>query len=329
MKDTNKEFGPSSWAIENRTSIFIFTLILTIAGIITYNNIPKESFPDISLPNVYVSVTYPGTSPKDMENLIVRHIETECKSIAGVKKIKSNSLQDYCNVIIEFNSDENITEAKRKVKDAVDRAKKDLPTDLPSDPSIDEINFADLPIMYVNISGDYELSKLKKYADDTQEKLEAMKEVKKVDMIGALERQIQVNVDMNKMQAASISMGDIERAIQFENMTVPGGSLSSNGIRRSLSVSGDFTNTEQIGNLVVNSIEGKPVYLKDIAEVKDGFKEQESYARLNHKNVITLAVVKRTGENLIAASDKIVALIGDLQKNSFPSDLKVTLTGDQ
>lgn len=329
MKEIHKEFKPSSWAIENRTTIFIFTIILTFAGIMGYNSIPKESFPDISLPNIYVSVVYPGTSPKDMENLVVRPIEKECKSIAGVKKIKSSSLQDYCNVIVEFNSEENITEAKRKVKDAVDRAKKDLPTDLPSDPSIDEINFSDLPIMYVNISGDYDLAKLKRYADDTKEKLEGLKEIKKVDIIGALERQFVISVDMNKMQASGISMGDIERAVKYENMTVPGGSVNMNGVRRSLSVSGEFKNVDQIKNMVINSIDGKPVYLREIADVEDSFKEQESYARLNHKNVITLAVVKRTGENLIEASDKIVALIDGMKKDNFPSDLQVMLTGDQ
>src|SRR5258705_13894424 len=126
MDDHSKEFKPSSWAINNRTAIFILTIFLVVAGIVTYNALPKESFPDISLPNIYVSVVYPGTSPKDMENLIVRPIEKECKSISGVKKVKSNSLQDYCNVAIEFNSDVNTDEAKQKVKDAVDRAKSDL-----------------------------------------------------------------------------------------------------------------------------------------------------------------------------------------------------------
>src|SRR5687767_2151466 len=209
-----KEFILSSWAINNRTAVFILTAILIIFGYQTYNNLPKESFPDISLPNIYVSVVYPGTSPKDMENLIVRPIEKECKSIAGVKKIKSSSLQDYCNVVVEFNSDIDIDIAKQKVKDAVDKAKKDLPKDLREDPEIMDINFADLPVMQVNISGDYDLSKLKQYADDTKEKLESMKEIKKVDIIGALEREIQINVDMLKMQSAGLTMGDIARAVQ-------------------------------------------------------------------------------------------------------------------
>ncbi len=329
MKEKHKEFKPSSWVIENKVAAFVITFILAIAGISAYNNLPKEAFPDISLPNIYVSVVYPGTSPKDMENLIVRPIEKECKSIAGVKKLKSNSLQDYCNVIVEFQSDVNIDVAKQKVKDAVDRAKKDLPKDLKNDPEIMDINFADLPVMQINISGDYDLAKLKKYADNTKEKLESLKEIKKVEIIGALEREIQINVDMIKMQAAQISMTDISRAIQSENLTIPGGSVNMNGVRRSLSVSGDFKNADQIGNLIIKSINGSPVYLKNIAEVVDSFKEQESYARLDKKNVITLNVVKRKGENLIEASDKIVAIIDEFKANTWPKDLKVTLTGDQ
>jgi multidrug efflux pump len=327
--EKKKEFKPSSWAIENRTAIFILTFILVFAGISTYNSLPKESFPDISLPNIYVSVIYPGTSPKDMENLVVRPIEKECKGITGVKKIKSNSLQDYCNVVVEFQSDVKIDIAKQAVKDAVDRARSELPQDLPNDPQIMDINFADLPVMYVNIAGNYDLARLKKFADDAKEKLESMKEVKQVDMIGALEREIQVNVDMLRMQSAGLTMYDIYAAVGNENRTIPGGTVKMDEERRSLNVTGEFKNVEQIGNIVIKSIEGNPVYLKDVADVKDSFKEQESYARLDHKNVITLSVVKRKGENLINASDKIVALMDDMKKNSWPNDLKVTLTGDQ
>lgn len=329
QEEFKKEFKPSSWAIENGTAIFIITIILAIMGVFTYNSLPKESFPDISLPNIYVSVVYPGASPKDMENLVVRHIETECKGITGVKKIKSNALQDYCNVIVEFQSDVKIDVAKQAVKDAVDRARKDLPQDLPNEPQIIDINFADLPVMYVNISGNYDLAKLKKFADDAKEKLEGMKEVKQVDMIGALEREIQVNVDMLKMQSAGLTMYDIYNAVQNENRTIPGGSVKMEGERRSLSVTGEFKNVEQLQNIVIKSIEGSPVYLKDVAEVKDSFKEQESYARLNHLNVITLSIIKRKGENLIEASDKIVALVNDMHATVWPKDLQVTLTGDQ
>lgn len=328
-EEIKKEFKPSSWAINNKVATFVITLLLLLAGIQAYQNLPKENFPDISLPNIYVSVIYPGTSPKDMENLIVRPIEKECKSIAGVKKIKSNSLQDYCNIVVEFNSDAKIDEAKQKVKDAVDRAKKDLPKDLKNDPEIIDINFADLPVMQVNISGDYDLNTLKEYADDAKDRLEAMKEIKKVDIIGALEREIQINVDMIKMQAAGLTLGDIARTIQTENLTIPGGSVRMDGIRRSLSVSGEFRTVEQIRNLSLTSMQGSAVYLGEIADVQDSYKEQQSYARLDKKNVITLNIVKRKGENLIETSDKIVELMDELQEREWPKDIKVTLTGDQ
>ena len=329
MEDINKEFKPSTWSINNRTAIFILTIILLLAGLSTYNALPKESFPDISLPNIYVSVLYPGTSPKDMENLVVRPIEKQCKGISGVKKIKSNSLQDYCNVIIEFNSDVKTDLAKSNVKDAVDRARNDLPQDLPNDPQIVDINFAELPIMYVNLSGNYDLAKLKRFSDEAKEQLESMKEVKQVDVIGALEREIQVNVDMLKMQSARLTMYDIYNAVKNENATIPGGTVSMDGVRRSLNVSGEFKSPDQISNIIINSIDGKPVYLKDVAEVVDSHKEQESFARLDHKNVITLSIVKRKGENLIDASDKIVKLMDELKTKSWPKDLQVTLTGDQ
>src|SRR5690606_15812236 len=237
--------------------------------------------------------------------------------------------QDYCSIVVEFNSDVKIDEAKRKVKDAVDKARSDLPQDLPNEPDIIEVNFSDLPIMAVNLYGDYDLAKLKKYADDAKDKMESLKEVKEVKIIGALEREIQINVDMLKLQAAGLTMSDIETAVKYENMTVPGGGVRMNdGTRRSLSVTGEFTNVDQLKNLVVKTMTGAPVYLKDVAEVVDSFKEQESYARLNHKNVITLSVVKRSGENLIDASDKIVNIVNEL-KAEWPKDLNVVLTGDQ
>lgn len=330
MKDVFKEFKPSSWSIDNRTAIYVITVIISIMGIMAYISIPKESYPDISLPNIYVSVVYPGTSPKDMENLVVRHIEKQCKGISGVKKITSSANQDYCSIVVEFNSEVKIDEAKRKVKDAVDKARGDLPQDLPNEPDIIEVNFSDLPIMAVNLYGDYDLAKLKKYADDAKDKLESLKEVKEVKIIGALEREIQINVDMLKLQAAGLTMGDIQNAVKYENMTVPGGGVKmSDGTRRSLSVTGEFTNVDQIKNLVVKTMTGVPVYLKDVAEVVDSFKEQESYARLNHKNVITLSIVKRSGENLIEASDKIVDVVNEIKANDWPKDLNVVLTGDQ
>jgi len=324
-----KEFKPTSWAIDNKTTIYLLTVFITLAGILSYQSLPKEQFPDIVIPTIYVSTVYPGSAPKDMENLVTKPIEKEIKSISGVKKLTSNSIQDFSNVVVEFNTDVDVTVAKQKVKDAVDRAKKDLPSDLPADPNVMEVEFSEMPILYVNIAGDYDLAQLKRYADDLQDKIEGLTEITRVDIVGALDREIQVNVDMYKLNAAALTMGDIERAISFENMTISGGNVKMDQMQRSLSVSGEFQDMEGIRNIVVNSMSGAPVYIKDVAEVTDGYKEQESYGRLNNKNVITLNVIKRGGENLIEATDKIHAIIDDLKLTQFPEELSIQVTGEQ
>lgn len=329
MEKKFKEFKLTSWSIDNKSAIYVLTIFITLAGILSYISIPKEKFPDIVIPTIYVSTVYPGSSPKDIENLVCKPIEKQIKSISGVKKLTSNSIQDFSNIIVEFNTDVDVAVAKQKVKDAVDKAKKDLPKDLPSDPSVMEVEFSEMPIMFVNISGDYELSQLKKYADDLQDKIESLKEITRADMVGALEREIQINVDMYRMHAAKLTMSDIERAIASENLIISGGAVDMDEMARTISVSGEFADIESIKNIVINSMVGAPVYLKDVADVKDGFLEQESYGHLDKKKVITLNIIKRGGENLINASDKINAIITEMKETSFPKDLVIKITGDQ
>lgn len=329
MKEPNKEFKPTSWSIDNRTSIFIVTIIISIAGLFAYVKLPKESFPDIVVPTIYVQTIYPGTSPKDMENLVAKPLEKQIKAISGVKKLTANCIQDFTVLLVEFNTDVDVTDAKQKVKDAVDKAAIDLPKDLPRPPSVMEIAFSDIPIMYLNISGSIDLARLKNYADDLKDRIESMKEISRVDMVGALEREIQINVDMYKMQAAEISFYDIENAVRYENMTISGGTVSSDGIRRNISVIGEYKDATRLGDIIVKSGHGSPVYLKDIAEVKDSHKEAESFARMNGKNVITLNIIKRSGENLIETSDKINEIVKDMEKNVFPKGMEVVVTGDQ
>ncbi len=325
-----REFKPSSWAIDNKISIYVFTIILCFAGIMSYNSLPKESFPDIVVPTIYVNTVYFGNSPANIENLVTKPIEKQLKSISGVKKLNSNSLQDVSVIMVEFNTDVNVAVAKQKVKDAVDKAATDLPKDLTAEPNVLEVAFSDLPIMYVNLAGSIDLNKLKKYGDALKDKIESMKQISKVVMVGDLEREIQVNVDMYKLQAATLTLGDIQRAIGSENLNMSGGLVPMDGMKRNLTVKAEFKTVEEIKNLVINSPTGAKLYLKDLAEVVDGTHEQESYARLAGKNVITLNIVKRSGENLIEASDKINETIKQMQESKeLPSNLTVTITGDQ
>lgn len=330
MKATGKSFWGSNWAINNRMAVYIITALITLAGIWSYNTLPKENFPDIVIPTVYVATVNPGTSPGDMENLVTKPIEKEIKAISGVKKFTSNSLQDFSTVIVEFNAGIDVAQAKQKVKDAVDKARAELPNDLPRDPDVFEVNFSEIPIEYVNVSGKYDLNRLKRYAEALQDRIEAQPQITRVDMVGALTREILIDVNMYKMEAAGVSLDDIGRAIQYENLTISGGTIRMDGTRRSLSVLGEFTNAEQINNLLVKASSGAAVYLRDIASVVDGFAEKESYARLDGQNVITLNIIKRSGENLIDASDNINAVIAEMRKSGeLPEALDVVVTGDQ
>ena len=324
-----KEFFATSWAIDNRTSVYVLAVLISVLGMMNYYFIPKEQYPQVVIPYIVVSTPYPGTSPEDIENLVTRPIEKQLKSIADVKKMTSSSVPDFSSIIVEFDPNLSIETAKQRVRDAVDKSKSDLPTDLPSEPSISDIDISATPVMYLNISGNFDLDKLKHYAEITQDKIEALKEITRVDIVGALDREIQVNCDIFKMEAAKVTFSNIEQAVSMENMTISGGTLVNNGVRNSIRIKGQFADVQTLKDIVVHSASGAYVKLSDIADVKDSFKEQESFARLDGKNVITLNVIKKNGANLLDASDQIVEIVADLKAHEFPKGMDVTVTGDQ
>src|ERR1700681_2749968 len=220
IKGKLKEFKPTSWAINNKTSIYLLIIFVTIIGIIKFVTTPKEQFPDIVIPTIYVQTTYVGNSPKDIENLVTRPIEKQIKGITGAKinKLTSTSVQDFSAIIVEFETDVQTDVALQKVKDAVDKSKQDLPTDLTQQPTALEVSFSDQPIMYVNISGDYDQQRLKKFADDMKDKLEELPELNRVDIVGAPEREFQINVDNYRLRSSNLTFDDIDNAVKGENL---------------------------------------------------------------------------------------------------------------
>ncbi len=330
MKDHSSGFNPSKWFINNRTATYVLTVIITLIGLMSYLNLPKEQFPEIKIPQIIVQTVYPGTSPENMENLVSKPIEKQVKNLTGVKKVTSTSFQDYSVIIVEFNPNVKIDKAKQDVKDGVDKAKQDLPKNLPYQPEVKDIDLSELPILSVNISGNYDLKRLRKYADKVKDNIEALKQIKQVNRVGALDREIQINVDLYKMQAAGITFDDIDHAVAGENLSTTAGEVPMSNQKRVLTVRNEFKSADQINDLIIKNGSGGSVYLKDIAQVVDSFAEQKSYARLDGNNVITLNVVKAKGANLIEASDKIQELVKTMQKNDeLPKDLKIVTTNDQ
>lgn len=327
-----KEFKPTSWAVDNKTAVYIIAILISLYGLMKFNSMPKEQFPDIVVPTISVTTIYAGNSPKDIENLVTRPIEKQLKGISGakVKKIQSISQADYSLIVVEFDTDVKTELAKQKVKDAIDKAQTDLPTDLTSQPNVQEFAFSEMPIMFVNISGDYDGMKLKQYADKMQDKIEELSEVTRAEIVGAPEREIQVNADPYKMAAARVSFMDIENAISRENHDITGGLVEVGNMKRTLKVKGQFTSVADMYNIIVrSSAQGASVYLRDIAELKDTIKERDSYARLDGKNVVTLNIIKRSGENLINCADKVKEVVKKMQDTEeLPANLRVDFTGD-
>ncbi|WP_111671845.1 efflux RND transporter permease subunit [Algoriphagus litoralis] len=324
-----REFGLSSFSVDNSTSVVILTLIITVLGLGAYRTMPKESFPEIVIPTVYIGTPYPGNSPVDMENLITRPIEKELKSLNNVKDIKSTSVQDFSSIVIEFNPGIEISKAIQDVKDAVDKSKSELPSDLDQDPNVLEVNTSDFPIMNVNISGPYSEQELKNFGEYLEDAIEKLPEISKADLAGTVEREIQINADPYKMEAVGVSFGDISSAIQAENLTISGGSIKSGDFERTLRVDGEFSDPMDLLDIIVKTDQQKIVYLRDVASVRDTFKDRTSYARSKNLPVVTINVTKRSGENLLDAADKIKEIIETTKANRFPQDLEITITNDQ
>lgn len=325
---THKSFPITAWAVENRTTVYVLTALILLIGAVVYQQLPKEQFPDIVVPTILVATINAGTAPEDMENLVTRQIEKQIKSIADVKKVTSNSLQDVSIITVEFQTDITPTVAKQRVSDAVDRAKADLPTDLTKGPDVQEIDFSEFPIMFVNIAGDADLENLKHYADELQDKIESLREIRRVDIIGALEMEVRVDLDPYRMQSLGISFYDVSNVLASENVNISGGELNVGGVRRNVKVSGEFRTAEDVANIVVRSGRGSPVFLRDIATVEQRAKERQSFARLDGKPVITLSVLKKAGENLIEASDKINTIVADYEATRLPKNVSIKVTND-
>lgn len=326
---SHRQFKPTFWALANKNTIYILTFFLLLGGIMTYRGLQRELFPEIVIPYIMVSTPYPGNSPPDIENLITRPIEKQLKGLNGVKRLSSASFQDMSLIVVEFDADVDVKIALQDVKDQVDKSKNDLPDDLDTDPIVEDIDFSEFPVLNINLSGDYSLIELKKFAEDLQEEFESLREVREADIRGVDEREIKIHADPLKLEAFNLTFFDIEQAVMSENVTIGAGEILVDGTRRSVRTEANYRTIEELASTIVKFENDKIVYLRDVAEIIDGFEEKSSISRLNHQPVVTLSIVKKGGENLLDATDKIFKIIEARQKsNMLPADLKVTITDD-
>jgi multidrug efflux pump subunit AcrB len=324
---TYKEFGPTSFAIEHPTSVLVLTVIIMIAGLVSYISVPKEAQPDIEIPNVVVNTIYPGASPADVESLITRPIEEEINTIADVKTLTSTSVEGYSSINVEFEVGVDMTEALQQVREKVDIAKPELP-EAAEEPAIIEFSFENFPILQVNLAGEYSLVRLKDLAKDMQDEIEQIPAVLDVSLSGGLEREVQVDVDLAKLKFYGISFDDVIDAIREENVTTPGGTIDVGEMKYLVRVPGEFEATRPIEDIVVSDEGRTPVYVRDIATVDFGFEERDSYARLSGKPVVTLSVMKRSGENIIETSEAVRDVVAEMEP-AFPPTTEVSITSDQ
>ncbi len=334
MSHNKHEFSISSWAVDNRVTVYIFTLLIVITGVIAYITMPREDFPEVIENKIYISSVFPGNSAEDVEKLIIKPLEKEIKNISGVYKITSSSFQDYGMIIVEFDDAVTIEQAKEKTKDKVDIVKAD--TDWPNldnggkvEPSVFELNISEeVPILNINLQGNYTTQQLKDYGKLIQDDLEEIAEVKKVDILGVDDKEVEIAVDIFKMQAAQVSFDEIQNAVKYENMTLSGGNLISQGSRNNIRIIGEIKDPKELENVIVKSF-GGIVYLKDIATISFKEKEKTTYAREKGKEVVMLSVKKRSNTNMISAIEQVKEKLEAAKSNYLPGDLKMQLTNDQ
>ncbi len=326
-----REFKLTTLALKNKNTVYLLTVLILIFGIYSYRSLPKELVPEIVWPEIMVQTQYFGNSPEDIESLVTRPIEKEIDGVKGLKKLSSVSAQDVSMIFAEFNTDVDMEAALQRVKDRVDRAKSDLPTgDDVIGPIVFDIDFTEFPIININLSGDYSLAELKEYAESLQDQLENIPEISKVQIEGINDREVKINADLLKMEAMNVTFYDIYLAVTNENMTVSGGEILLHGIRRGLRIVGEINNPRELEDIIVKKEGSKTIYLRDVADVVYGFAEPTSYARLDRQPVVSVQVVKKGGENLLSASDKIFATLDKAKEDKLiPEGLRISITNDQ
>jgi len=314
-------------ALKRQVTVLALLVFIVIAGVYCYVTLPRESFPDITIPYVFVTTTYEGVAPQDMEELVTIPIERKLKGLSDVEEIRSTSAEGISTVAVKFLPTVDIDDAVQKVRDKVDQAKNDLPADLQDDPAIQEVNFSDLPVIRVVLSGPFSLRRLQKFAEDLEDRIESIQGVLDARLSGGLEREIHVEFDIDRVGAYNVPFSSLIAAVTQSNVNMPGGSMDIGEGKYLVRVPEDFKHPSEIFSIVAFVRNGKPVYLRDVAFIRDSFKDPLTRSRINGRKSVTLAVQKRSGENIVRVTDETKRVVEEM-KPMLPASLKIDLTSD-
>ncbi|MBN1829240.1 MAG: efflux RND transporter permease subunit [Deltaproteobacteria bacterium] len=314
-------------ALRRQSTVVALLIFIVIVGIYSYNKLPRESFPDITIPYIFVTTTYEGVAPSDVEKLITIPLERKLKGLSDVEEIRSTSEEGLSTVAIKFLPKVNIDDALQKVRDKVDQAKGDLPAELQDDPVITEVNFSEFPVIRIVLSGPFSLKRLKTFADELSDRIESVQGVLDAVLTGGLEREIHVEFDLDRIAAYNVPFSGMIAAVERGNVNMPSGSLDIGPTKYLVRVPEEFKHPAEIHSLVAFVRNGKPVYLRDIARISDSYKDPLTKSRINGQPSVTLAVQKRSGENIVRVVDEVKKIVEEM-KPLFPPSLKIDLTSD-
>ena len=317
----------SNLAVRRPITTSMFFLALVIFGSISLLRLPIDILPDITYPSITVVTNYEGAGPQEVERLITEIIEKNVSTIENVKDIRSTSGEDASNVTIDFNWGTNLDEAANDIREKLDRVRRFLPEDA-DDPFLYKYDPSSRPIIFFSLKGPIHPSGLRDLADDRiKYDIEQIEGVAAVDIWGGLEREIQVEVNRGKLRSIGLSINALVGILNEENLSLPGGRLETGRTEWLIRPLGEFSSMEDIENIIVATRQGRPIYLKQVAQVKDGFKELRSRMRVNGERGVMVAVRQRSGSNTVQVSNRVLKILPRL-KSELPEGVTLTLVRD-
>ena len=313
-----------------RRPVFAAMIILSlvVVGSASYFKLGVDRFPSVDLPTVSVRTNLPGASPEEMETLVSQRIEEVVNTVDGIDQLRSVSGQGTSFVMATFNLNRDIDTAAQDVRDRVASVVRDLPPDV-KPPVIGKFNNDSTPVISIALSGQRSLRELTEYGDKiVRPQLERAEGVGQVDVVGGLQRAINVWIDSERLAAYKLPITTVRNALQRQNADVPGGNVEAGRRELVLRTLGRFTDPRDMEELVIANINGAPIKIRDIGRVEDGTKEQRSLAHLNGTPTVTLEIRRQSGANSVAVIRNVKAQLGRVSAQ-LPSDIKMEIIRDQ